>query len=132
EEEFVAIDEAAAAIDRTSDLFTFGLVERNYRDLVSIHEFVTVTVGLGRRFGSPDRLSYAEAVMAATINWLGSVRLFLDHAETDLKRRFGDPSSQVDRFEAATHSAFDTYAGYRFVVKFRNYVQHCGRPASRL
>jgi hypothetical protein len=132
EEEFVAIDTAAAAIDRTTDQFTFRLVERNYLDLVSIHKFVTITVGLGRQFGSPDRLSYGEAVMAAAINWLGSVRLFLDHAETDLKRRFGNPSPQADRFKAAASTAFDTNAGYRFIAKFRNYVQHCGRPASRL
>jgi hypothetical protein len=132
EEEFVAIDTAAAAIDRTEDQFTFLLVERNYLDLVSIHKFVTITIGLGRRFGSPERLAYGEAVMAAAINWLGSVRLFLDHAETDVKRRFGNPSPQVDRFKAAASTAFDTNAGYRFIAKFRNYVQHCGRPASRL
>jgi hypothetical protein len=132
EEEFVAIDTAAAAIDGTTDQFTFELVERNYLDLVSIHKFVTITIGLGRRFGSPDRLSYAEAVMAAATNWLTSVRMFLDHAETDLKRRFGDASPQVDRFKAARNTAYDTNAGYRFIAKFRNYVQHCGRPASRL
>ena len=70
--------------------------------------------------------------MGSTVNWLTSTRLFLDHTETDLKRRFGKASAEVQRFKTATASAFDTKVGYRFSYKFRNYVQHCGLPLSQI
>ena len=70
--------------------------------------------------------------MGQVVNWLTSFRLFLDHSERSLKRRFDDDSPQVRRFKQKTADAYDTDVGYRFTGRFRNYVQHCGRPLSGL
>ena len=66
--------------------------------------------------------------MSQIINWLTSFRLHLDYAETRVKRQYGKTSDQVKAFKAQTHQAFDSSIGYRFISKFRNYVQHCGPP----
>ena len=73
-----------------------------------------------------------ESVMTLTINWLTAFRLYLDHTEAQLKRRYGNTSVEWRRFHEATSAAFDGSVGYRFVYKLRNYVQHCGLPLSRI
>jgi hypothetical protein len=130
--EYEAIDEALAAVARLGPSFDYQLVERNFLDLESIHQFVKITISLGRQFATPDHRQLGEALMRSAVNWLTSMRLFLDHTETDLKRRHGKVSPEALRFERATNLAFSTRIGYRFSSKFRNYVQHCGLPLSRI
>jgi len=112
--------------------FETKLVELNFHSYLNCEEFAGTLLGLGRNFGTADRRSLAESVMGAIINWLTSFRLHLDYAETQLKRHFGDDSEQVKTFETRTHLAFDSDPGYRFIYKFRNYVQHCGPPITAL
>src|SRR6476646_1442100 len=69
-----------------------------------------------------------ESVMTATVNWLSAMRMFLDHQETDLTRRFGKLSPEFVAFKTATSAAYDSEVGYRFAYQLRNYVQHCGLP----
>ncbi|UEB94173.1 hypothetical protein LIS66_17490 [Pseudomonas sp. HN2] len=62
------------------------------------------------------------------LNVLYSVRTFLDHRETAIKRKFGKDSSQLANFKAHTALEFDSYFSYGFFYKLRNYTQHCGMP----
>jgi hypothetical protein len=62
------------------------------------------------------------------LNILTSMRTFLDHTETDLKRRFGKDSLQIAAFEKECTRQYDSRFAYRFLSKFRNYTQHCGLP----
>jgi hypothetical protein len=62
------------------------------------------------------------------LNLLGSMRTFLDHTETDLKRRFGKDSPQTAAFKKECSRQYDCHFAYRFLSKFRNYAQHCGLP----
>lgn len=130
--EYQELDAAVRAIRRLNASFHFKLVERNYLDLVGLHQFVTITLSLGREFATPDRMQLGEALMTSVVNWLTAMRLFLDHEETNLKRRFGRDSQQVARFKSATADAYDGRVGYRFSYRFRNFVQHCGLPLSRI
>ena len=130
--EYESLNAAIAAIDRLTASFPYKLVERNYMDVQAIHQFVTITLSLGRDFATPDHRLLGEALMTSVVNWLSAMRLFLDHMETDLKRRFGKSSSEVGRFKEAAAAAFDARVGYRFTYKFRNYVQHCGLPLSHI
>jgi hypothetical protein len=66
--------------------------------------------------------------MGNVVNWLAAFRLYLDHSETILKRMYGGESQQWISFKQACSDAYDSLVGYRFVYKFRNYVQHCGLP----
>jgi hypothetical protein len=131
-EEYEVIHRAAASFAALGASFDYKLVERNFLDLQNIHKFVTIILSLGREFARPDHRQLGESLMSSTVNWLTSWGLFLDHSETDLKRRFGESSPEVQRFETAKSSAFDANIGYRFSYKFRNYVLHCGLPLSRI
>jgi hypothetical protein len=62
------------------------------------------------------------------VNYLTSMRLFLDHTSRRLKRHYGKPSDPLAAFDAARSSAFDGSAAYRIVDELRNYVQHRGLP----
>jgi len=126
-----SIQNVLRAIHRLKPNFNFMLVEQNFLDLQSTHKFVATIISLGKTFVRPDRTRLAETVMRSTVNWLTAFRLYLDHVETELKRRFGNGSSQVVAFQEATHSAFDKFLGYRFGCKLRNYL-HCAHPLSRI
>lgn len=66
------------------------------------------------------------------LNFLSGVRMFLDHTETNLKRRYGAGSERYAAFKDATGKAFDTSFAYRFMYQLRNYVQHCGMPLGKM
>ena len=66
------------------------------------------------------------------MNFLSAFRTFLDHTETNLKRRHGTNSERLAAFEAATSNAFDSSISYRFLSQLRNYVQHCGMPVGKI
>lgn len=129
--EYERIQDALGAISQLKPGFNFLLVGRNFLDLQSTHKFVTTIISSGRRFASPNHAELAETIMRSTVNWLTAFRLYLDHVETELKRRFGKASAQVGRFEDATNVSFDNYLGYRFCYKLRNYL-HCAHPLSRI
>ena len=124
-----AIKNAAAPLNR----FNMTLVEKNFQSFLNVQKFAIRLMSLGREFGGiPDRIKLGESLMSQIVNWLTSFRLFLDHAETNLKRTYGDNSSQVLRFKEQTALAFDGKLGYRFIYQYRNYVQHCGTPVSSI
>src|ERR1035438_1345705 len=114
------------------DSFTIELVERNLQSYWNIQKYVGRLLVLGRDFGIPDRLNLSSDLMVQVINWLTSFRLFLDHAETYLKRRHGKQSAQYLRFKSETSTIYDGSVGYRFIYQFRNYVLHCGAPFSNV
>jgi hypothetical protein len=112
--------------------FTARLVERNFQSYVDHENFAGRLIELGRNFGTVDRRALGESVMTQIVNWLTSFRLYLDYAETNLKRQFGNESDEVAIFKRRTAEAYDDHVGYRFIYRFRNYVQHCSLPLSAL
>lgn len=66
------------------------------------------------------------------LNFLTSMRTFLDHTQTRLDRTYGTESEQFKRFKAVEGQAFDGHFSYRFVYKLRNYTQHCGMPLGHI
>jgi hypothetical protein len=66
------------------------------------------------------------------LNFLGSMRFFLDHTQTRLTRHYGDKSVPLKTFKARTAQAYDTEFAYRFTYKLRNYAQHCAMPIGHL
>jgi hypothetical protein len=62
------------------------------------------------------------------LNYLSTVRMFLDHSEANLKERYGKDSQRVKRFKDACSYAYDNNFSYRFLYRLRNYAQHCGLP----
>src|SRR5205823_3022484 len=59
------------------------------------------------------------------LNFLASIRAFLDHSETALIRRYGKGSAEFDAFRLAKAREYDEHFAYRFLYALRNYAQHC-------
>jgi hypothetical protein len=66
------------------------------------------------------------------LNYLSSIRAYLDHTETALKRRYGANSREATRFKERCGAAFDGVFAYRFTYRLRNFAQHCGIPISHI
>lgn len=65
------------------------------------------------------------------LNYLSSIKTFIDHNETFIKHKFGSTSYEAMEFEKITNYYFDTFFCYRFFIQLRNYAQHCGMPLSQ-
>ncbi|MFN2588078.1 MAG: hypothetical protein ABR613_08175 [Actinomycetota bacterium] len=59
----------------------------------------------------------------AMFEWLQAIRVFLDHTETRLKRRYGEDSQEFNAFDEATSAMYDSFFSYRFLYRLRN-AQH--------
>lgn len=66
------------------------------------------------------------------INFIAISRLYLDHIETYLNRKYGKKSEQFLIFKKNTSLEFDNSFAYRLFYKLRNYVLHCGLPTGRV
>ena len=54
------------------------------------------------------------------LNFLTSMRTFLDHTQTRLDRTYGPESEEFKQFKAVAGQAFDGHFSYRVVYKLRN------------
>lgn len=66
------------------------------------------------------------------LNYLSSVKTFLDHTETKLKKNYGEESPRYKCFKEICSKSYDSSFSYRFLIKLRNYSQHCGMPLGGL
>lgn len=63
-------------------------------------------------------------------NYLSSVRMFIDHCDANLNRRFGKESTEYLDFKKTLSEFYNNTFEYRFIYKLRNFCQHCGLPVS--
>ncbi|WP_062062937.1 hypothetical protein [Aquimarina longa] len=66
------------------------------------------------------------------LNYLTSIKTFLDHSETKLNRKFGKNSDELIKFKNVTSFFYDNSFAYRFFYKLRNYAQHIGLPLTNI
>lgn len=62
------------------------------------------------------------------LNYLSSIRTFIDHLDVFLNRNFGKNSLQYIQFKKILTTFYDNSFAYRFFYKLRNYAQHVGLP----
>jgi len=62
------------------------------------------------------------------LNYLSSIRTFIDHSNTVLKRKFGENSKTYLEYKNILSVFYDNSFAYRFFYKLRNYAQHVGLP----
>lgn len=97
-------------------------------------EFRTAVDQLVQRAHSERRSAYrqdsAESrnLQRLVVNYLTATRLYLDHRQTFLTRRYGESSAVLAAFNATRRDIHEAHPEYRFLYELRNYVQHCGMP----
>jgi hypothetical protein len=110
----------------------YNLIELNYGDFKTRIDFY-----LNQYIANP-KLDFSEFssqfidINRLILNLLSSVRTYIDHTETRLKRTFGDKSEEFNLFKELTSKCFDDHFAYRFLSKLRNYSQHCGLPTGSI
>lgn len=94
---------------------------------VSLGKFVNKSVswnGIRR----DDQAELFSNVNCLFLNYLSSIRTFIDHLDVFLHRKFGKESHQYSYFKTMLTSFYDNSFAYRFFYKLRNYSQHVGLP----
>lgn len=109
----------------------FKIVELNYKDFKSRIENITKRLAQGNLYIEEQEYLHLE-VNRLILNFLSSVRTYLDHTETRFKREYGANSEEFMLFKSETIKAYDENFEYRFLYKLRNFSQHCGLPAGSL
>ena len=111
-----------------SDENLFLLVEDSYDDLQNALATHLDDYAADKHSGPPKMQRISLNINRMVLGLLSSIRTYLDHTETRLKRQFSDSSTEVEGFKVATANEFDSEFAYRFTEKLRNYAQHCGLP----
>lgn len=118
EERWISAIEYLSSVEMNS----FVYVERSYRSWVR-------AVTLARKAQpSPYSRRLGEAlieVIGATMDWLSTVRTFIDHNTFRASR---SDAEILDFFKSACSRQYDARFGYRFCARLRNYAQHLGIP----
>lgn len=130
EVEFDSYLAAIATYRALTERTTYQLLLRHRHALAATLDAYTNVERIGGTFRRADPLRLGVTVIDELTCWLAVGRLYLVSTEHFIRERFGDPSNQLQRFQAATHESFDRYSGYRFMYNLRDYAQHCGVPLS--
>lgn len=132
EKEFSDYRGAASKLGRyVHDQQLFAIVYLNYVDFKrllrkSFQQYVNKSPDL------PTMEILGLSVNRNLLNFLSSVRTFLDHSEFNLKKRYGNDHERVEEYKRACSCEYDNCFSYRFVYQLRNYTQHCGMPLGEL
>jgi len=136
-EDFSQIEKFIKVIDETEHLMDLFLVHKlNFQDLIdfqitgieNILDGVTNLTDIGK-----EKYTFLKIeINRIVINYLSSFRMFIDHCDRKIAKRFGKESQEYSNFKSLTNQAYDNTFVYRFVYKLRNFCQHCGIPVTDL
>lgn len=132
----IEYEEYKKAVERllrfSSDNRTFLIVWLNYNDYEKLLRRYFDEWKKNAAMSWSRMENMALEINRRILNYLSSVRTFLDHWETNLRRRYGRDSERVKHFKNACSEAYDSSFSYRFLYVLRNYAQHCGMPLGQL
>lgn len=133
EDEFKRLDDAISEIQEFSNIERLYLfVERNESDLIDYlkaanNELVQVSIS----WNSVKKEHIEEVFLEANrlfLNYLSSIKTFIDHSESNIKRKFGKDAEECKNYKDILAFYYDNSFAYRFFYKLRNYAQHVGLP----
>lgn len=131
DDEYERLCAANQAFRRILGQTTWSVLQYNYSCFVLLEQQLREDIA-GRSTTLPIHADTIQVpIISSVVNFLTSVRMFLDQSETELKRL--DKTDDGNRFSAwkeVCSSEHDYYFAYRFLYRFRNYVQHVGLPLS--
>lgn len=108
-------------------LLLIGFVKTNHLELE--REIAGI---LSELYVSEGHQPYPQGVTARSnlrlLNFLGAMRLFLDHTNFRLSRTYGKGSPEHSVFRKKTREVYSGSCAYRFLYRMRNFAQHCGLP----
>jgi hypothetical protein len=126
-DELSVVERALDALNRfETDQHLFLIAKVNYAELVALADGIRNQLEQRGAVGREGALQIRFELNRRLLNYLASVRSFLDQTQSTLSRRYGNKSAEFASFKASASHEFDTYFHYRFADQLRNYVQHYG------
>ncbi len=136
-EQFKKFKESISEINklqRLRDLLSILLLNEN--EFLTSMETVSFKLATkGTHWRGIKEIDMEEVSIAANrlfLNYLSSVRAFIDHCKTNINRYFGANSENFSEFKKMLSFFYDDIFAYRFLYKLRNYSQHCGIPINSI
>ena len=129
ENEYGKFVEARAKVSYYSNRMT--IYEGFYRNAKEFFATLRGIIKQGVTVEMPDDLMQASNMLEINrrlLNVLMLFRTYLDHTESELKRRYGEDSDRYKQFQMATANEYDSNFPYRFMYKLRNFAQHFDMP----
>lgn len=108
-----------------------------YRDLfhASLDNYLELTRYLEKKESNEHTDGFGgiySNVNRMLINYLSSMKMFVDHTEIKFKKQYGGKSDKFKTWKSATSLEYDQHFTYRFLYKLRNYTQHIGFPVHNI
>jgi hypothetical protein len=136
----LSIEEHQTYVRASSCLMDFSRDQQLYTIvLLNYDDFLNLLIKYGEQYAkNPSLINWItmEKMVLETnrylLNYLSSVKTFLDHTETKLQRNYGEQSPRYKSFKEICSKYYDDSFSYRFLIKLRNYSQHCGMPVGDL
>lgn len=108
---------------------SYSVLRQNYLSFISLEKQLTAEVSSAQPSGGVHPEATQVMLTTVILNYLSSMRMFLDHAAKELNRRDKlDDGGRLDAWEEACSSEYDHYFAYRFLYRYRSYIQHRGLP----
>lgn len=133
EDTYIEFKKAIAEIEEIrANRNLFKIVENNYAELNNL-----VNSSFDNLLNNSQTISESNREVGSFIylhlnrhllNFLSSIRTYIDHAETNFKKKYGKESFEFLELKKFLSSFYDKSFAYRFLYKLRNYAQHCGLP----
>lgn len=132
-EQFDCLNDAIKEIEELNSVRRLlSFVEINEKEMISYlqnsaQELLEKSInwnGVKRKDGDERFLNCNRMLL----NYLSSIRTFLDHTQTFVIQKFGAESVEFAEFKSVTSFYYDNSFAYRFFYKLRNYAQHVGLP----
>ena len=132
----LALSEYEGYLTSTEALFSFSRNQRLYTIVLLNHDDFLETLRqyaemYAKNPGAADSILIEKMELNINrhiLNYLASVRTYLDHTQTKLKKKYGEQSERYLHFKRICKELYDSNFSYRFLSKLRNYAQHCETP----
>jgi hypothetical protein len=129
-QEYKRASDCLSNFSNTQQLYTITLLNYN--------EYFTTLKEYEQQYSSSQSLNSLILermflnINRRLLNYLSSIRSFLDHTETRLKEKYGKEFARVKHFLEACSKEYENSFSYKFFYTLRNFTQHFGMPVGSL
>lgn len=118
-------------------MFEFQYYNRRFKEIyLNLEEFEKTIVKYSKQIEKIDQPNIVNELMnlifvdinRTFINFITSLKVFIEHVEKRLNKKYGKSSEQFNSFKQLTHNLYDNYFAYRFLLNLRDYSIHDSYP----
>ena len=131
EDEHERLSAATATLRSFVARTVYSVLRQNYLSFSTLEKQITTQVASTGSTGGVPPEAIQVLLTTSIMNYLSSMRMYTDLTQKELSDRdASDGSSRLVSWREAASAEYDDYFAYRFLYRFRNYIQHVGLPLS--